>query len=351
MVAYSEELRFRVGVSLPLSGPLAEYGVAVQNGIEMARSENPSAFRRLDFVYQDNAYDAKKAVSSFQRLVDVDHVDEIMVWGNEPALSVAPIAEQRKTPLIAIAQYAQASAGKEYVIRFLNSGQQYSDALLAYLRQQQVKNILVVQSELSFFNMLVDGLQAGLKDEKVEVIQRFLPAETDFRSLIVKLKTRRFDILGVYLVAPQIPQFFKQAAELNFQPRTFGASPFESKSVIADAWRLMNGAVFTHNGVVQEFRDKYTESFKNDMQLAYAANAYDFANLTAKLFGKLEQKLTADQVLAAYSSVKLTCGASGPFHFADSPEDGKHFVFDIVVKKIEGQGTSEVYRARLGAQS
>ena len=90
--------------------------------------------------------------------------------------------------------------------------------------------------------------------------------------------------------------------------------------------------------------------FGNDIQLAYAGNAYDFAVLTGELFGKVKQKPTAQQILSAFEGVKPGTGVSGPYHFEDTPDGGRHFKFDIVVRKIEGINTTEVYRSNYGSQ-
>jgi len=93
---------FKIGVSLPLTGPLAEYGEAVRNGIDLALEDQPGLRTKVRFIYEDNSYDAKKAVGNLQKLVDVDGINLFLVWGNEPALSVAPVAEQRKVPTITL---------------------------------------------------------------------------------------------------------------------------------------------------------------------------------------------------------------------------------------------------------
>ena len=347
-VCMAENLGIRVGISLPLTGAWAEFGEAVRNGIESARIQQPVLFSKIEFIYEDNAYDAKKAVTSLQKFADVDHVNLVFVWGNEPALAVAPVAEQRKIPTIALAQYPQVSKDRTYVIRFINNGYQYSETLLAYLRAQDVAQIRIIKSELSFFNMLTDGLQQHAEKENIEVLDTFLPNETDFHTSIIKLKAKNFDILGIYLTPPQVALFFKQADELNFHPRTFGATPFESKSVMASSWSLMDGAIYTHNAVTDQFRKEYVTRYGSDVQLAYAANAYDFATLTANLLSVHQENLSSEKILAAFAEAKPAEGASGPYRFVDSKEFGKHFEFDIVVRKIHDDSTQEVFRSHLG---
>ena len=73
---------FKVGINLPLSGDVAEYGIAAKNGIEMAREEHPRDFEKITFVYEDNKYDGKTAVAAFHKQKDSDKVALSLVWGD-----------------------------------------------------------------------------------------------------------------------------------------------------------------------------------------------------------------------------------------------------------------------------
>jgi len=48
-----------VGVSLALSGPVAEYGEALRNGIELAREEHSDLLSDIRFLYEDDRYDGR----------------------------------------------------------------------------------------------------------------------------------------------------------------------------------------------------------------------------------------------------------------------------------------------------
>src|SRR5215212_6092609 len=69
-----------VGVNLPLTGDVAEYGVAVRNGIEMARKEQPGLFEDIDFLYGDNRYDGRTALTVFHSQHDVQKAKLSFVW-------------------------------------------------------------------------------------------------------------------------------------------------------------------------------------------------------------------------------------------------------------------------------
>ena len=342
---------FIVGVSLPLSGAFAEYGEAVRNGITLAHEDDPELFKRINFIYEDNSYDPKKTVISAQKMADYDRVDVLFIWGNEPGLAVAPVAERRQLPAIVVAQYPGVSVGRRFVIRFLNSGEQYSQTLLDYFRTKGITKISVIKSELSFFNMLLEGLQRLAVAEQVEVVETLLPADMDFRSSILKIKRHPHQILGVYVSPTQAREFFRQAAQLNFKPSVFGATTFESKAALSDVLEHMEGAVFTHNAVTERFEQRYVARYATDVQLAYAANAYDFAMLTGRRLSRIFSPTTPAQIIDAYCQPGQHEGAAGPYHFADSVEQGGRFEFDIVVKRISQGKFREIYRRGFGLQS
>jgi branched-chain amino acid transport system substrate-binding protein len=350
-VLFADAKSFKIGVSIPLSGAFADFGMAVQNGIEIAKSDKPELFSHISFVFEDSAYDQKQAITNFHKLVDIDKVDVTYMWGVEPSRVTAPIAENLKAAMVAPTQFQEVSAGRNYVIRFINTGQEYSETLLEYLRTQNIKNIAVFQAQFSFFDMLVDGLKRSAKKENIEVLDNIPPAELDFKTKISLFKNKHFDILGVYLSPPQVQQFFKQAHDLDFHPKVFGATTFESRSIMGDSWPLMEGAVFTNNAATESFRSAYTLKFGNDVQLAYAANAYDFAALSAQLFGKFDtSSLSSEEIIKRYSQVPPMQGVSGPYYFKDNKAEGKHFEFDIVVRQIQNGTSREVFREGFGSK-
>lgn len=343
IAAADEPPKFVIGVSLALSGPFAEYGVAVQHGIELARSENPAALAPINFVFEDDGYEPKRTVGAISKLRDIDGASLLFVWGNEPALGAAPVAERLKIPTLVVAQHPQAGAGYRYVIRFINPAEDFSLALLKYLRTQpsytlspKPRRFEVVKAEISFFNILLDEFSKGLTaEESISIVDTYTPKDTDFRPTILKLKSLKADNLGVYLVPPQIEPFFRQAAELDFHPQVFGASPFESSIVIKSALGAMEGAVFSHISALPEFQRRYEQRFGDDVQVAYAAQAYDFAVLCAELFGRADSIRDADSIVTALTSIDRRSGSLGSYRVRKDTPSGTYFEFPVAVKKIE----------------
>ena len=193
--------KFKVGVSAPLTGDLAEYGAAVRQGIELASSEDEHSFKNLQFIFEDNQYEGSKAVSAFQKLTNIDAVRVIYNWGEPTLHSIAPIAERQRVPVVAMSLDPAPANGKKYVLRSINYSDQYASKLMQYLRSKGLKNIAIINSEDPFLNSMIAGLKRHLaQGETLEVFATVNPNDQDFKSQIARLKTRKFDVVGVYVV-------------------------------------------------------------------------------------------------------------------------------------------------------
>lgn len=170
----------------------------------------------------------------------------------------------------------------------------------------------------------------------MKVIGNYLPSDMDFKPAILKAKTDNYDIVGIFLFVGQISLFYRQAATLHYQPITFGADDFESKSEIAASQGGMNNAVFALNKISEDFATRYRKRFGTDTHLTYAANGYDFANLVSLLL-PWNADQTGAQMIARLTQVRLPAGALGAAEFRQSEDGGKYFRFPIVIKKVVGQ--------------
>jgi len=96
----AQDTNFKVGVSLALTGPLAEYGQAAKNGILLAQKKKPDLFKNIKFIFEDDSYLAKNAISNFKKFKSIDKVDLVYSWGVEPSTSLSQLAEKTKSHLL-----------------------------------------------------------------------------------------------------------------------------------------------------------------------------------------------------------------------------------------------------------
>lgn len=326
--------KLHVGTMLALTGPASEYGIAFQNGIELARAEEPERFRNLEFLYEDHKVQAKVAVAALQKLLDVNKVDLIVNWSVPSTAAIAPIIKKRKIPLIASSVDASATAGNPYVIRTVNHTEQLAVALMQHLRKMGYKKLGLVMNEDPYFNQLLKGLRSSLKqDESIDIGGVFHFGENDFKAHILRMRRQQIDALGVYLIPGQISLFYKQAAALGLAVPTFGTDIFESKTEIAAAGGNMSGAVYSNISIPDTFIDRYRLRYGDDNQVSYGYNGYLVAKLIGESFLDIEASPGSDDIL---ERLETSAENAREYVFRDTAEGGKYLEFPVVIKEIRG---------------
>lgn len=327
---------FKAGIILPLSGPMAEYGVAFRNGVSMAIADYPTLFGGVTLLYQDSQYDAKTALSAFEKLRR-DHVSLVFVWGNAPSEAICPLSERYKVPTIASVDNPAVSLNKKYTIRSVNPSATLSRLLAGYLREKGFSKIGVVLTEISYLNLMLTGLRKELDpNQNIQVIDGYSPSDNDFRASVTKARSSNYDVIGVLLISGQISQFYRQAAEQKLTLPTFGADFFESTTEIAQAKGAMEGGVYAHFDVNDKFRRQYINKFGNDVQLAYAGNGYDMSVLIAKAAAKKPDD--SNGVMNVLRLKEPQQGVEGIFRYRETEEGGAYYEFPVFIKQIQGSG-------------
>lgn len=325
----------RVGVISPLTGALAEYGVATRNGIDLARNNHPELFEGLQFVYEDSAYDPKTSLAAFNKLRSIDKVNVVVDWGAQTSQAIAPVAETSRFPFISVSIEPAVSTGREYVVRFHSDANQYARTIVSFLEARKLKKIALFKAEIVYFNKILEGLRNQLPPSiSIDVLSELSPGETDFKTSLSKLKAGSYDAVGVFLLSGQIAQFYKQMHQLSITLPTFGTDFFDSPSEIASSNGLMNGAVFPVYGSTDAFRDNYRARFKNSSQLPYAALAYDLAMHLARSFSSVDANASGEKLIQAFTGLSRAQGITGQYEFEHSPQNGKSFKFPFVLKEI-----------------
>lgn len=337
-----EQKKFRAAIILPLTGTLAQYGVATKNGFDLAQRENPETFRNIEFVYEDSKYDNMTAVSIYRNHKASGDVSLFYAWGYGICQVLAPIAESEHAPLIAASAERSVSANRNYVLRFNYYHRQAAEALLSYLRSKGLKHLALVKADIAYMDGILAGLRDLLKsDESIEIVDAFSADDMDFRTAISKLKTKTFDALGVFLTGPQGSQFYKQMRLQRLNPVTFATDFFDSDTVAEESDGAMDGVVFAAQEANSGFRERYKRAYGNDFHAVWAAHGYEFAHLVAQLFGQGDQGLSPAEVMQRFRTANVAPKGAARYSFNDTAE-GPGFDFAVTLRRIEGNKTLDL---------
>jgi len=328
----------KVGVIAPLTGALAEYGVATKNGLELAKKNNPDIFKNIDFVYEDSQYDPKLALGIYRKFREDKNIKIIFNWGSNPSAPLIPVAEVECFPLVTMDFSLTKPIARRCAMGFVNSTLELGSSLATQLKSTAVKNIAIVKVENAYINGMLEGLKHGLGSQtNLDVVATFEPSDTNFKSLITRLKAKQYDALGIFLYTGQVATFYQQMKAQGFKISTFGTDFFESRSEIKNAGEYMQSAVYAHLNVKEDFARNYVEQYASDSQITSAGSSYDFAMLVAKLFGD-GKELVSQQIIDRFRNSGPQQGVLGNYAFKDLLADGPRFRFPIYIKLIHGDG-------------
>ncbi len=310
----------KIGVLLPLTGDFSTIGNSNRAAINLAQNNSDE-----QLFFEDDSCDAKKAITAFQKLVQVDHVDAIvgpLCTSVLPAL--LPNVKQAGIPLVLpITDHL-------YFVNDLNTTE-YDNLTLGLLPRSDLvwqehariafsisKSIAIVQTtgvatrrNVNLFLKMYEELGGRtIVHEEVE------PRTKDYRTLLLKL-----DSLGAPLVWPHLGtedriEFYKQLRELGvLQNATILGDLYievELPKYLAILGQTLNGTLSTN------YASTMTASFRERMvaqgvqPLLGADNSYDAIRLLINAEKKCQNQKACIIPLLKQTSED---GASGKIQF------------------------------------
>ena len=344
---WAEALRqVEFGALLPLTGPAAEQGEMVKRGFDLAvevlRKESVAAVR-ID--YQDTAANTANAVNAFRNLISRRQLPLVFSWGSGVALALMPLADSH-----GVIQMGIATATPDYRkigdlnFRLYPSADQEGKALgEVALRLVPHNNIAVAAVENDYGLSMAKVFEATLASRGQGVsAKEVLPLDAvDFKTQLLRIKTKKPDIIFLASYAGVAKTFMKQARELQINSRfILSAAAIEVRTGFAqlagDAAEGLvtvvpsGGFLSANTPEVKRFVDTYAELYHEtpDASHAMAARTYDAVRISAQVAIKCNDS-GASCLSAELLRVKDYRGASGIIRFDEAGDSS--FTFEAQV--------------------
>ncbi|MCB0360124.1 MAG: ABC transporter substrate-binding protein, partial [Bdellovibrionales bacterium] len=339
--AEPEQNTFTIGFIGSFSGPAQIYGEAARNGLELARSQ--LAHPAFDVIYEDDAFEPKKTVAAFKKLVDIDHVDAIVTVGSTPSNAVAPLAELRKVPLLAWASDKRVSHGRQFVVRTYPSGHSEGEALAREAVRRGLKRIALITSLNDYAHSwrtgVADTLSAG---GTIALDEETQPEVKDFRPLLLRAQQRKVDGYLVCLDPGQNGLFARQLSEFGIERNRLGGCEYlHDKKENEVASGALTGAWFVTIHIEDDFRKAYIERFGNDSVLSGAACYHDVALLVQKALTEGRETRSFIEQLRTVGAIS---GAVGTVQVSEAPDD-RWMEMPLEVREVSETGSKLVAKA------
>lgn len=294
---FDKDQPVRIGIPAPLSGGSAEYGEFMRQGATLAADEINArggiSGKRLELEFEDSQGQPAEAVNAAEKLITRDRVNVVTCAFNSSAtLAVAEVAKREGVPLVVGLSTADGITGPAHpiVFRVCAPNTTLAELLGDYIAQlERPSTIAYVFEKTDFGTNLADVVRrrlenAGIKTTNSEGVNQH---ETDFLSLITKLKASRPDMVFLAVLADSALPFLRQAQQAGFHSKWANAVSLSSPKFLEEAGKSASGFIgITHfdaataegqaRSFVEHFRSKYGQAPTH-----YSAVYYDTINLIA----------------------------------------------------------------------
>jgi ABC-type branched-subunit amino acid transport system substrate-binding protein len=305
---------------------VAEYGVAISNGITLARETRPELFAACEFTIEDSAYKTTQALSAFQKLQTIGKVNLVYAFGGPMGEALAPVAESRRAPFITDHIDGNAVIGKKYSVRYANSNRELGRTLVASLQKRNVKKVGIVATDNQYIDSLLRGFEVEAQG-KLEIVQvaRVTPDDADLRRLAPRVRAANVDAMGLFVFSAQAASLAKNLHLPGML--LFGSDFLDSPAAMIDAGGALDGALYPNNTIDIEFQSRYLARFKNEAQMKFGASGYDIAMLIAEsLCNKPpSDRSTPDAVMQLLTAASKRRGAQGETEFKMAADGDRYF--------------------------
>jgi branched-chain amino acid transport system substrate-binding protein len=233
-MAGPEEAPIRVGVVLPLTGDLSEFGKIEKNSLVIGLEEINAAGgvngRSIELLFADDTSKIDVGRSGAGKLIEQDKVIALTGgYSSDVTLAVASVAERRRVPFLITTGSADmiTEMGSDYVFRLSQPLSEYSKALIECLQEVLKPKSLVILHDKGLFGRagaIEFSEQASEVGWKIVMQEGYEPHTADFKPLLAKAKAAKPDVVYMIAYVNEAALLMKQARELKFAPRVFAGA-------------------------------------------------------------------------------------------------------------------------------
>jgi branched-chain amino acid transport system substrate-binding protein len=249
----AEELR--IGMIVPVTGPFAQVGKDMADGLNMYLEETNGDFAaaKVKLIVEDSQAKPDTAVTKAKKLTLQDRV-HILIGGvlATEGYAIAPVSTNDKTVYISSVAASDDLTQRDlpkypYFIRTGWSSSQPHHALGQWACDQGYKTIVTIGADYAFGHESVGGFQKVFEDCGGRIVQKIWPplGSKDFGPYIPIIKGDA-DAVFTLMVGPMVLQFPKQLRGAGYRKPIIGggtsydefALPFMGDEVIGDVFSL-----------------------------------------------------------------------------------------------------------------
>ncbi len=285
----------KIGAVLAMSGPGADCGVDLSNGMLLAIEEinkwGGINGKRIELIIQDSKTDPEEGKRAFERIEKAHHPLLYVSVLSTVSMAVAPLAEKYKVAVVGLIVTApELTEQNNWVFRYYPTAKHEISPIMSILQQLKLKDSGIIYLDDEYGRSVFGRFKEAFEEAGGKLrSQVFQAGETDFKKYITELK----HCPAIYVVglATYIKEILKELRKEDYKGAILVTSTATLYSIRgkpeADGIYVASPLIFNPDFFfASELKQKYEARYNRPLTI-YAANGYDFIKF---LTGVLEDR-------------------------------------------------------------
>jgi branched-chain amino acid transport system substrate-binding protein len=340
---------FKIGLLTVKTGPLAQGGIQMEQGIATFLKQKGSAFgsQKVELVVADTGGNPAGAKTKCQELVERDRVNVILgPLAAFELLAITDYVRQQGTPLISLAAAEDVTQrqANPWIVRPSATSAQCCHVLGDYAaKEMKLKRVATISEDFAFGYEQMSGFQRVFEDNSGKVVKKLWPplVTPDYTPYIAQISNVDGVVNGFAGSNPV--KFMRSYADLGLKGKTpllggwtamddalLRSLGDEAVGVISASWYSADGGTESNKRFVADMQKDY-----NVLPGGYSAGMYIAGQCVEAAVAKAGSSAGDKKAfMDALRAVSLTDTPRGPVKF----DHLGNIVGDVFIRRCERKG-------------
>lgn len=287
----SQRSSVKIGIITDLTGPAAYWGESTRIGAEIAKEELEKEGYNIDLKFEDYQLDGAKALTSAQKLIDIDNVDAIYAEFNPAAIPVGSFMKDKNKIFMYVAAVTSPLEGNDNAFKTYLDYQAGCREVANKFFESGLEKVGVFKINLEAGELCLSGIKEVFGDDIV--METYNLGDTDFKTQVLKMKNS-----GVNAII-----------NVGFEGDTLNAL----KAINELKFDVLYGTV--DDAITEQVKQKFSEELKG-------ARSFGFSTVNSNFSSKIKEKsnnISSEYGAAlAYTHIKQIVEAMGKCGSSDN---------------------------------
>lgn len=315
------EEQINIGVIFPLTGGAARYGELEKKGLELALKEvNEEGVngKKINLIYKDSKGKPKNGVGAWKNL-SISEMPAVFSSISSVCSALSPLANEDKIVLMSTDCVTDSySSADDYTFRVLTGSSKEGKRMAELLSSKDVNNVAVVYINNAYGQGVQKSFAKNFQEQDSDVIfsENFNFGDTDFQTLLTKVKSTNPDAVYMISYAAEAENILKQMKELGIEKPIYAAQPFEDYTLLENIPKLAEQVTYITPDITTQAGGEFIAKYKQEYGKRPRVNSvrtYDALHVLAKAMRNCKQ-ITSECIKNELYKIEHK-GGVGPIDF------------------------------------